>query len=67
MNDLHPDADAFQRARRDVVRAVAVLMPPAMRENTLAARNFLYHAEEFMTWMDAFYFGRDPDADPDDG
>ena len=66
MSHLHPDADAFQKARRELVQSVACLTAPAMGQGTLAARNLTYHAEEMMRWMDAFYSGRDPDDQPAD-
>jgi hypothetical protein len=65
MSSSYPDAEAFAAARRDLVRSVCVLMMPAMSENSLAARNVAYHAEELMRWMDAFYSGQDP-ADPEE-
>jgi hypothetical protein len=65
MNPAGYDADELRLARRDLVRAVHVLTFDADFENSLAARNLTYHAEELMRWMDAFYSGQDP-AEPDE-
>jgi hypothetical protein len=59
------DAETFNQARRDLVRSTALLMMPAMDDNTLAARNLTYHTEEMLKWLDAFYSGQDP-AESDD-
>lgn len=61
------DAESFNRARRDLVKAMALLTFPASTESTLAARNLTYHAEETMRWMDVFYSGQDQaaSAEPD--
>lgn len=59
------DAESFNRARADLVKAVALLTFPASTESTLAARNLTYHAEELCRWLDAFYSGQEP-ADPDE-
>jgi hypothetical protein len=59
------DAETFNQARRDLVRSTALLMMPAMDDNTLAARNLTYHTEEMLKWLDAFYSGQDP-AEPDE-
>jgi hypothetical protein len=59
MSSLYPDASDLAAARRDLVRAVAVLTFDAITENTLAARNVMYHSEEMMRWLDAFLSGQD--------
>ena len=64
---MNERAAQLTQARCDIVKALSVLMVSANRENTLASRNFLYHADELLTWMDAFLGGRDPEPDPDDG
>ena len=61
MDMAHPDDDEFKAARRDLIRSVAVLTIPVVRENTLTARNLWFHAEEFMKALDAFY-ASDPAA-----
>jgi hypothetical protein len=48
-----------------LLQSVATLTIPAMNENSLAARNVLYHSEELCRWLDAFYSGQDP-AEPDE-
>jgi hypothetical protein len=64
---MNHDTDELAQARRNIVQALPVLMVSANQENTLASRNFLYHADELLTWMDAFLGGREPEPDPDDG
>lgn len=59
------DAESFNRARFDLVTALAVLTLEPANESTLAARNLTYHAEELCRWLDAFYSGQDP-AEPDE-
>jgi hypothetical protein len=53
-------ADELMKARRDLVRAVALLTFDAVTENTLSGRNIMFHAEELMKWIDAFYSGQEP-------
>lgn len=56
------DAESFNRARFDLVKALAVLTLEPACENTLAARNLMYHADELCRWLDAFYAAS---AEPD--
>jgi len=58
---MSPSEDDFRQARGDLIKAVSVLTAPAMLENTLAARNVTYHAEELMRCLDDFYADREPD------
>lgn len=59
----HPDA--FHLARRDLVKALCELQDhPLYHENTLAARNVQYHADELLKWIDVFY-GLTPPPDDD--
>jgi|688.fasta_scaffold141132_5 hypothetical protein len=64
MSHRHPDAESINAARRDLVSALALLTMPTVGENTLAARNLDYHAQELCRWLDAFYSGQEPDELP---
>ena len=52
-------------ARRNLVVALAILASPAAMTPSLASRNIMFHAEEMLRWMDAFYSGKDPDNERD--
>ena len=65
MSHPYPDANELRAMRGMLLRSVATLTIPAMNENSLAARNVLYHSEELCRWLDAFYSGQDP-AEPDE-
>ena len=64
MNDQH---DQHCRVvRRQLLVSVVEMQGFLDGLNTLAARNFAYHAEELMKWMDAALRGDDtPSDDPD--
>ena len=44
-----------QEARGQLVKSLCVLTMPAVDVATLQARNVMYHAEELMKALDAFY------------
>jgi|688.fasta_scaffold303375_2 hypothetical protein len=48
-----PDDQEVAAARRDLVKALVVLCSSISQENSLAARNVTYHAEELLRWMDS--------------
>jgi hypothetical protein len=64
---MNEHADELAQARRDIVKGLSFLSWLANQENTLASRNVTYHADELMTWMDAFLSGREPADEPGDG
>jgi len=53
--DAFHDPESLSRACRDLVQAVERLARPAYGQNTLAARNVMYHEQELYRWIDAFY------------
>lgn len=53
--------EQMAEARRRMIQAVAVLTAEPMRTPSLAARNVIFHAEQMMKCLDAFWAGRDPD------
>ncbi len=55
-----PTQDEFADARRQMMRALAVLTLPAMQENTLHARNLMFRTEELMKAMDDYFADREP-------
>jgi hypothetical protein len=60
------DADAFHRARRDLIQAVIEITTPARSESTLEARNVVYHADELLRWIDAWHGSQGPVHSADD-
>jgi elongation factor P hydroxylase len=59
--DAFPDADAFHRARRALLKAVIEMTMPARSENTLLAKNVCYHTDELLRALDAWYADEDPE------
>ncbi len=47
-------------ARRMLLKSIAVLTFDAVDTHSLSARNIMFHAEELMKALDAFYAGREP-------
>lgn len=57
--------EEITEARRRMIQAVYVLTAEASVTASLPARNVIYHADELMKSLDAFWSGRDPEAEAD--
>jgi hypothetical protein len=53
----------IQEVRRAIVWNCALLTSHVHGQNTLTARNIVYHVEELLKAMDDFYAGRDEPRD----
>lgn len=57
------DRKDIQEVRRAMVWACSALASHVQGQDTLTARNIVYHAEELLKAMDDFYAGRDEPRD----
>ena len=53
--------EQMAEARRKLIESVFVLTAEPLTTPNRAARNVIYHCEELMKALDAFWSGRDPD------
>ncbi len=53
------------KAKAQLLRALAALVFQAADEPTLTARNLVYHADELLKALDAFYGGQQEPAEAD--
>jgi hypothetical protein len=51
------------QARRQLLMALSILAAPAVDVANLEARNVIYHADELLKALDAFYRAEDEPAD----
>ena len=64
---MHRHTDQEMReARRMLIQSVSVLTHRAQFTPNRAARNVMFHAEELMKSLDAFWAGREPDDELND-
>ena len=57
------ETNEITEARRQLVQALSVVAFPAVDVTTLEARNVMFHAEELLKALDAFYRDRHEPAD----
>jgi len=60
--DAFSDSEAYVQARRVFVHFLSVLSTCASTENSVAAKNVVYHAEELLKSLDTFCESTDADA-----
>ena len=54
------DRELFNEARRDLVKSISYFSFAAASQDSLAARNLIFHCEQTLLWMDALYSGKEP-------